>query len=320
MSTSTSPVRLSDTPLPQPTRTETSSGTSRRRRPRRVPSGMPFVLPFLVVAGLFLVGPTIYGLGMSLTDQSLMGGGEFTGVQNYRQAFADPQMWATLGHTVTFTVLSTVPLVLVALVMAVLVYTGIPGQWLWRFAFFAPFLLPVAAVVQIWVWLFQTDVGLINYFLGGLGMGGPGWLTDPALAMWSIVVLTVWWTVGFNFLLYLSALQSIPDQLYEAAALDGAGVFRKLWSIVLPQLAGTTALVTMLQIIASLKVFDQMFIAFDGGAGPGGVTRPILQYIYDTGFTNYRMGYASAMSYVFFALVLAVTAVAVLVNRRRKGA
>jgi multiple sugar transport system permease protein len=228
-------------------------------------------------------------------------------------------MWSTLGNTVAFTLMSTIPLVVIALAMALLVYTGLPGQWVWRLAFFAPYMLPVAVVVQIWVWLYQPEIGFFNYWLDRLGLDKVGWLTDPSVAMWSMALLTLWWTVGFNFLLYLSALQAIPDQMYEAAALDGAGSWRRLWSITLPQLRSTTVLITVLQVLASLKVFDQMFIAFNGGSGPDGVTRPILQYIYDTGFTGYRMGYASAMSYIYFALIIVVAVgFQVLTTARRK--
>ncbi|QPL05060.1 MULTISPECIES: carbohydrate ABC transporter permease [Actinomyces] len=285
---------------------------------KRLGSGLPFLIPFVVVAVLFLIIPVLYGVWLSFTEQSLMGNGGFVGIDNYAEAFADPTMWATLGNTVMFTVMSTVPLVLIALVMALLVYIGIPGQWFWRLAFFAPYLLPVAVVVQVWTWLFNSDVGFVNYWIQQIGLDKVGWLTDVDVAMWSIVVLTVWWTVGFNFLLYLSSLQAIPDLLYEAAEVDGAGFWRKIWSVTLPQLRGTTVLVATLQVIASLKVFDQMFIAFNGGSGPEGSTRPILQYIYDTGFTNYRMGYASAMSYIFFAVIIVITVAFQLLTRTRK--
>ncbi|WP_172191449.1 carbohydrate ABC transporter permease [Actinomyces faecalis] len=286
---------------------------------KRLGSGLPFLVPFLVVAVLFLILPILYGLWLSFTEQSLMGNGGWVGLDNYVEAFGDTTMWQTLGHTVAFTVMSTIPLVLIALVMALLVYIGIPGQWFWRLAFFAPYLLPVAVVVQVWTWLFNSDVGFVNYWIEQMGLDKVGWLTDVDVAMWSMVILTVWWTVGFNFLLYLSSLQAIPDLLYEAAEVDGAGFWRKLWSVTLPQLRGTTVLVATLQVIASLKIFDQMFIAFNGGSGPEGSTRPILQYIYDTGFTNYRMGYASAMSYIFFAVVIVITVVFQMVTRSRKG-
>lgn len=288
------------------------------RSVKRLGSGLPFLIPFLVVTVVFLILPIVYGLWLSLTERSLMGNGGWVGLGNYAEALTDSTMWSTLGHTVMFTVMSTVPLVLLALVMALLVHIGIPGQWFWRLAFFAPYLLPVAVVVQVWTWLFNSDVGFVNYWIERTGLDKVGWLTDVDVAMWSIVILTVWWTVGFNFLLYLSSLQAIPDLLYEAAEVDGAGFWRKLRSVTLPQLRGTTVLVATLQVIASLKIFDQMFIAFNGGSGPEGSTRPILQYIYDTGFTNYRMGYAAAMSYIFFAVIIVITVAFRLLTRPRK--
>ncbi|MEV7403173.1 sugar ABC transporter permease [Streptomyces sp. NPDC091267] len=284
------------------------------RRPARSPgsrrtgrSGFLFVLPFLVLFALFLVLPLIWGLWMSFTDSSLTGhgGGTFVGMANYADALADSQMWSSLGNTAVFTLLSSVPLVLVALVMALLVHTGLPGQWLWRLAFFAPYLLPVAVVWQVWLMLFQPDLGLLNSMLRGIGLDGIGWLVEEKYAMWAVVLVTVWWTVGFNFLLYLAALQAVPDHLHEAAAIDGAGAWRRLWSITLPQLRRTTGLIAVLQVLASLKVFDQIYLLTRGG--PNGSTRPVLEYIYDTGFTGYRLGYASAISYVFFAILIVLS-------------
>ncbi|WP_407703419.1 carbohydrate ABC transporter permease [Streptomyces triticirhizae] len=269
-------------------------------------TGWVFVLPFAVTFALFMVWPIVQGLWMSFTDESLtLSGTDFVGFDNYAEAFADPDVWSSLGNTVFFTVITVVPLVVVALAMALLVHSGLAGQWVWRLAFFAPYLLPVSVVTIIWSWLYQPDLGMANQALDKLGMEPIGWLSDEAFAMWSIAALTVWWTVGFNFLLYLAALQSIPDQLHEAAALDGAGAWRRLFSITLPQLNRTTALVAMLQVLASLKVFDQIYILTKGG--PNNSTRPILEYIYDVGFTGYRLGYASAISYLFFALIIIIS-------------
>nr|WP_237526656.1 sugar ABC transporter permease [Streptomyces sp. SID4913] len=267
-----------------------------------------FVLPFLVLFALFLVWPVVQGLWMSLTDASLsLRDTEFIGFANYTEAFGDPDVWSSLGNTVFFTVISCVPLVLVALAMALLVHSGLAGQWVWRLAYFAPYLLPVTVVTLIWTWLYQPDIGLGNQLLTSLGMEPVGWLSDESVAMWSVAALTVWWTVGFNFLLYLAALQSLPATYDEAAALDGAGAWRRLWSVTLPQLRHTTVLVAMLQVLASLKVFDQIYILTKGG--PNGSTRPILEYVYDVGFTGYRLGYASAVSYIFFAIVIVVSVV-----------
>lgn len=277
-----------------------------RRRRSLTRGGGLFVLPFLVLFALFLVWPVVQGLWMSLTDASLsLRDTEFVGFANYTEAFGDPDVWSSLGNTVFFTVISCVPLVLVALAMALLVHSGLAGQWVWRLAYFAPYLLPVTVVTLIWTWLYQPDIGLGNQLLTSLGMEPVGWLSDESVAMWSVAALTVWWTVGFNFLLYLAALQSLPVTYDEAAALDGAGAWRRLWSVTLPQLRHTTVLVAMLQVLASLKVFDQIYILTKGG--PNGSTRPILEYVYDVGFTGYRLGYASAVSYIFFALVIVVS-------------
>ncbi len=300
----------------------TRRGAASRSRAGQVDRGRgwAFIVPFAIVAVMFLIIPTLWGLYLSFTNESLMGNGMWVGLRNYVEALSDATMWTTLGHTVWFTVLTTVPLVVLSLVMAIIVYLGIPGQWLWRFSFFAPYLLPSAVVVNIWTWMFNQDIGLFNFWLSLLGIEPVGWLSDEKVAMVSMAMLTVWWTVGFNFLLYLSALQAIPDQLYEAAAIDGAGVWRKLWSVTLPQLRGVTVVISILQVLASLKVFDQMWIAFSGGSGPGGTTRPILQYIYDSGFTSYRMGYASSMSYIFFAIIIVLTiGIQYLSRRSRQG-
>ncbi|WP_185912121.1 carbohydrate ABC transporter permease [Streptomyces sp. WAC08452] len=279
-------------------------GTAPRRT--RSGNGLVFVLPFLLVFGLFMVWPIVQGLWMSFTDSSLaLRDTRFVGFDNYTEAFGDPDVWSSLGNTVFFTVVSSVPLVLIALAMALLVHSGLAGQWAWRLSFFAPYLLPVTVVTMIWTWLYQPELGMANQLLTALGREPVGWLSDESVAMWSVAALTVWWTVGFNFLLYLAALQSLPTTFDEAAALDGAGAWRRLWSITLPQLRRTTGLVAMLQILASLKVFDQIYILTKGG--PNGSTRPVLEYVYDVGFTGYRLGYASAVSYLFFALIVVVS-------------
>ncbi|MCQ4208040.1 MULTISPECIES: carbohydrate ABC transporter permease [Streptomyces] len=279
--------------------------------------GLLFALPFLVLFAVFMVWPLGQGLWMSLTDRALSAHApSFIGLDNFTEAFRDAEMWRALGHTVWFTVLSTVPLVVVALGMALLVHTGLPGQWVWRLAFFAPYLLPVGVVGLLWIWLYQPDLGLYNHLLDALGLTQYAWLSDESVAMWAIALTTLWWTVGFNFLLYLAALQSVPDHLYEAAAIDGAGAWRRLWSITLPQLSRITVVITVLQVLASLKVFDQVYLMTKGG--PNNSTRPVVEYVYDVGFTGYRLGYASAISYIFFALVVLASAAQFFALRRRE--
>lgn len=275
-----------------------------------------FLAPFLVAFALFLVWPLIHGLYLSFTDQSLTGaGGAFVGFANYVEALGDPVMWRSLLNTAWFTVLSTVPLVLLALVMALLVHRGLPAQWLWRLSFFMPYLLASTVISQIWVWIFNPQIGAANTILEWFGLAPIAWLQNPDTNMYAIVIATVWWTVGFNFLLYLAALQNIPAQQYEAASLDGAGPWRQLWSITLPQLGPVTVLIVILQVLASLKLFDQAYQMLGGIASD--TTRSIVQYIYESGFVGYRFGYSAAISYVFFAIIVVIGVIQAFAVRRR---
>lgn len=253
---------------------------------------------------------------MSFTNQSLASRNvKFVGLQNYIETLTSAEMWSSLGNTIFFTLISTIPLVMLSFILAYLVVTGLPGQWLWRLTFFAPYLLPVSVVTAMWGVMYANDFGFINGLLQHLGIDQIGWLSDKQVAMWSIALTTVWWTIGFNFLLYLSALQNIPDQIYEAAQVDGAGSWRRLISVTLPLMKSTTIMIVLLQILASLKVFDQIFLMTAGG--PDGATRSIIQYIYDVGFSGYRVGYASAVSYVFFALIVLVSIIQItIVNHK----
>ncbi|MBS1906433.1 MAG: sugar ABC transporter permease [Actinobacteria bacterium] len=281
--------------------------------------GWVFLTPFLIAFALFLVWPILHGLYLSFTDQSLTGsGGGFVGVANYVEALTDPVMWGAFGNTVWFTLLSTIPLVVIALLMAVLVDRGLPGQWLWRLSFFMPYLLASTVISQIWVWIFNPQIGAANNVLKAFGLEPIAWLQDPQVNMLAIVIATVWWTVGFNFLLYLAALQNIPEQQYEAASLDGAGGWRQFWSITLPQLGPATTLIGLLQILASLKLFDQAYQMLGGLSSD--TTRSIVQYIYETGFVGYRFGYSAAISYVFFAIIIILGVAQALITRRRKDA
>ncbi|SDM22263.1 carbohydrate ABC transporter permease [Nonomuraea jiangxiensis] len=301
---------MTTTVAPRPTAAPATEAKVRRRWTQH---GLLFVAPFLVIYVAFLVWPTLLGFRMSLSSVNIAGTNDhLVGFANYAEAFGDPRMWRSLWNTLVFTVLSTVPLVLLGLAFALLVHHLRFMQWLWRLSFFGPFLLPSAVVAILWLqMIYPPGYGLLNGTLGTDVL----WLGDPSVAMWSMVLTTVWWTVGFNFLLYLAALQSIPQHLYEAAAIDGASSWSKLRSITLPLLRRTTALIVVLQLVASLKVFDQIYLMTSGG--PQDATRPIIEYAYDVGFTGYRIGYASAISYILFVLIVIVSLVQLRLFRKR---
>ncbi|MFF2433373.1 carbohydrate ABC transporter permease [Streptomyces sp. NPDC058107] len=268
------------------------------------------LLPFALFYLVFLVGPLVYAVVAGFFETSLLksGLGDFAGWSNYASVLGDSEFWRTLRNTLWFTVLTTVPLVLLSLVLALLADRFMRGRWFFRFAFFAPFVLPSAVVSLLFMFIYADQVGLAQSVATSLGVDSPpSWLGDPDWAMVSITVATVWWTIGFNFVLYLAGLQEVPREVHEAAAADGAGPWQRIRLVVVPMLGRTTTLVTVLQVIASLKVFDQIYMMT--GGGPDGSTRPSLQLIYDTGFVEGRVGYASTVSLLLFVVILFVSLV-----------
>jgi multiple sugar transport system permease protein len=268
-----------------------------------------FLAPFLVLYLLFVIGPTIYAVILSFFNGSLVkaGLGSFAGFGNYAEALTSPNFWSSLWHTIYFTILTTPPLVILAFVFALLADRAVRGRWFFRFAFFVPYVLPSAVMALIWIWIYTPALGLAEGWLSAIGITAPTWLGDPTWAMPSVAIATVWWTLGFNFVLYLAGLQDIPRELYEAASIDGATPMQQIFRITIPLLGRTTTLVVVLQVIASLKIFDQIYIMTSGG--PNFSTIPSLEYIYDQSFTNMRIGYGSAVSMLLFLVILAVSAV-----------
>ncbi len=295
-----------------------------RPRPGRLRAGeltgFGFVAPFLVFYALFLILPLVLALIMSLFNTSLVlpGLGKFVGLSNYRELFGDSYFWQAMWHTVLFTLVSTPVLVILPLFFAIAIYRLRRGQWFFRLAFFMPYILPSAVIALIWTWLYEPGYGLIDGALHFFGLGAPGWLSSTSLALYSVVIVTVWWTIGFSFVLFLAGLQEIPRDLYEAAELDGASWWTQVRRITIPMLGRTITLAAVLQVIASLKIFDQVYLITMGG--PNYSTRTAIEYIYDYGFTSQRVGYASAASLVLFVVIMVIGfAWLALVRKQEKG-
>jgi multiple sugar transport system permease protein len=278
-----------------------------------------FLAPFGLFYLAFILGPLAYQLVSSFFSTSLVrpGIGSALGFGNYVEVLTSATFWISVRNTIVFTVLTAVPLVLLGLTMAILVNRVARAQWLFRLAFFAPYVLPSATMALIWYFLYSPELGLIDSVLSGLGLGPAALLGNPGTALPAIALSTVWWTVGFNFVLYLAGLQEIPRELYEAASLDGASGWQQIRHITVPLLGRTTTLVIVLQVINSLKVFDQIFIMTQGGPGTASIS--VLEYIYNTSFTDYRVGAASAASMVFFLLILGVSAIWLTLTRRSQA-
>jgi multiple sugar transport system permease protein len=275
-----------------------------------------FLAPFGIFYLAFLLGPTIWMLVTSFFNTSTVrpGLGSFAGFANYAEMLGRADFWSALWHTIQFTIYTTPPLVILAFVFAVLTNRLGRGQWYFRLAFFLPFILPSATISLIWVFIFTPATGLWASAQSALGITpGAGVLADPNTAMIGIAIATVWWTLGFNFVLYLAGLQEIPRELYEAAAVDGASNWAQIRYITIPMLGRTTTLVILLQIIASLKIFDQVYLMTSGG--PGISTQVLLGLVTSTGFTDNRIGAASAASFLLFILIVVIAIIRQLFDR-----
>jgi multiple sugar transport system permease protein len=222
-------------------------------------------------------------------------------------AWNDPAFWTSVRHTLEFTAISTPILVGVGLLMALALSGKHRGAAVYRAAFFLPYILPVSAVTLIWSYLLNPDRGLLSGVTRRLGIEPLAWLSNPDLAMWGIVLTTVWWSVGFNLVLFLAGLQDIDPHLYEAAALDGANGWRRFRHITVPGLSQVTVLVVITQLIASFQIFGQVYIMTRGG--PGDSTRVVIQHIYEAGFRDLQLGYAAAVSLFLFTVMALVSAI-----------
>ncbi len=273
-------------------------------RPRVNPTPYLFLLPALVLFAVFRAYPLINGLWLSFTNARLgRASRTFVGLANYSRLLDDDRFQVSLINTAYYTVASTLPILALPLLLAVILNRDIPLKAVLRSAFFFPFTLSVVTVGLTWLWLLDPVVGPFNYYLNRLGLPIGSMLADPKLAMWGIVLTSVWWVTGYYLVIFLAGLQDIPRHLYEAAAIDGATGWRSFWSITLPLLRPVFLFVLVIHIIGSFQIFGQVFVMTQGG--PGDATRTVVQHIYEAAFRNFfEFGSASAMSWVLFAVIL----------------
>lgn len=257
--------------------------------------------PFLFAFGLFFLIPALQTLYISLTESSLTRTSAFIGMENYAALMQDPAFWASLRHTLYFAALTVVPLAAFGLLTALLVDHAGRGRSLLQAAFFLPYVLPISVMTLIAGWMLHPTLGLVNRLAGG----ERAWLADLDWAMPAVAIGTLWWTVGFNMLIFLAALRNIPAELYEAAALDGANRFHAFRDITWPSLRPTFAMAMLLQLIASFKIFGQTYILTSGG--PFNTTRVTLHYMYETAFVQSDAGYAAAIAMAFVFIVAALS-------------
>lgn len=273
-----------------------------------------FVAPGVILFVVFVLGPLVASFYWSFTEYNGIGPPKWVGIENYKNIFFhDPRFWKSIRNTVFYTVGVIPPGLVISLLLAIGVDQQIRFKNFFRVIYFIPSVTSVIALSVIWKWLFAGEkYGLINYLLILLGFKPIDWLMSPFWTLPAIMIMSIWAGIGYNMILFLAGLQTIPTTVYEAADIDGASTWDKFWHITLPLLKPTMVFVVIMGFIASFQVFERIYIMTESEFGIGGVLDSALTavaYLYDMGFRKFQMGYASAVGYIVFFVIFVVTIV-----------
>jgi multiple sugar transport system permease protein len=276
-----------------------------------------FLSPALLGFCAFTAYPAVLSLILSFTDWDLNSPLKWVGLSNYIRMFRDPTAIRVFWNTVYFTIVTVPVLLIVPLLLAIALNQKIHGIRFFRAAFFLPVISSMVAMSMVWQWIFNADFGLLNWALSLFGISGPKWLTSENWALPAVMITSIWKNIGFNMMIFLAGLQGISTSYYEAAEIDGANAFQRFWYITIPSLRPTTLLVTVMTIINSFQVFDQVVVMT--GGGPNRSSSVLVHYIYQNGFQFYKMGYASSLGWALTMFVLALTLVQFRTNKTNEG-
>ncbi|MCG8479998.1 MAG: sugar ABC transporter permease [Spirochaetales bacterium] len=275
-------------------------------RRRELLAALVFIAPNFIGFVVFVAGPTVASLVISLYDWSMVGEARFAGLANYRRLLFEDDLFPTVLLNTAYYVGAYVFVnVVFAMAMALWLTKRERFSGLYRVVFFMPVVFPVVAVAMIWKLLYLPEYGLMNAPLELLGLESIRWLADPRFAMLAIVIMSVWLGFGYNMVLFIAALKGVPEDHLDAARLDGAGGWRAFWHVKLPAISPAVFFATVMTVITSFQVFDQTYILT--GGSPVNATNTIVLYMFQQGFEYFRMGYASAVAWVLFAVIFAAT-------------
>lgn len=292
---------------------------SERPTLRSTVQALLYLFPALAVIGVFTLYPILSSLDISFyTRYNFYKNIVYErGLDNYTTMLSDPEFWLAMKNTLIF-VLGTVPLTMaISLLIALLLTANIKGRAFFRSVYFLPVVTSVVAISMVWRWMYHSEYGLLNSLLGWFGLSPVGWLTKPEWAMPSLVILSVWKGLGYNIIIFLAGLQSIDQRMYLAARVDGARSWQRFWRITLPMLSPTTMYISIVSVIASFKVFDEIFALFGGRPGPGNSAMTVVYYIFQKFYVESKFGLAAAASYALFAVTLLFTLIQLYVSRKR---
>jgi len=291
-------------------------GANSRLQRREAIWGYIFLLPWVIGLVVFILGPIIASAYFSLNEYDVLTPPRWVGLDNYAQAlFGDKLFWTSLWRTISYSFI-VVPVTLMgSLLLALMLNQGVKGTNTFRTIFFLPSLTPTVALALLWTWLFHPTLGPINVALGWFGIPGPGWLTSKEWAMPALIIITLWASIGGNYMLiFLAGLQGVPREMYEAAEIDGAGSWARFWAVTLPLISPTLLFNLILGVIGALKVFTLAFVSTQGG--PSYATWFLALHIYRQAFEYFRMGYGSALAWIFVVILLIFTYIQMNWSRR----
>jgi multiple sugar transport system permease protein len=266
-----------------------------------------FVLPYFVLFICFFLIPAITILPMSLTSWNIVGNPKWIGLNNYIRIFGDPYFIKAIFNTFYYTIMVTILLVGLGLFLALLLNQPLRGRVVGRVFVIMPYVISSAVAGVVWKWMYSQNFGIFNSYLRGMGLQPMGFLTDPSQAMPSLIFMNGWWSVGFNTIIYLAALQGIPEDLYQAATVDGANSWQLFRYITWPLLRPITLYVTVLCLANSFQMFDESYMMTQGG--PIGSTVTLVYKAYTTAFENFRFGEAAAISVITVLFILIFTVI-----------
>jgi multiple sugar transport system permease protein len=298
---------------PAPARTS-RFGTPLQRR--EAFEGYLWIAPWVIGFLVFSLGPILASFYLSFTQYKIGGTPEWIGLTNYAEAFfRDKLFWPSLGRTGYYAVALVVLGVSLSLFAAMLLNQDIKGKPYFRALYYLPSLTPVVAMAILWRWLLQPQVGLVNTMLGQVGIDGPGWLTDRAWAIPSMILIGLWSSVGGGrMIIFLAGLQGVPKELHESAQIDGANVFQRFFNITLPMISPVILFNLILGVIGSFSVFSVAYIATEGGPNYG--TWFYMLHLYHNAFSYFLMGYASALAWIFFLLIFILSFIQIKLSNR----
>ena len=299
---------------------ESAAVVTRRRRfsKRRARAGRMFVAPNVAAVAVFMVFPLGFSLYMSFQNWDLFRPAKFVGLANYRSLFTgDPLFSIALRNSVVYTVGTVVPTVLISLAVAGVLNRKIKGINFFRTVVFLPLAVSSVVMAVVWQFVFNTNNGLLNIMLGWIGIGPIPWLVDPKWAMASLCMVSIWRSVPFATVILLAAMQGVPDTLYEAARLDGAGELRQFVSITVPLIRAAVSFVVVISIIHAFQAFDLVYVLTGRNGGPETATYVLGIMLFQHAFAFLEFGYASALAWVMFAILLVLTVVQLRLARRR---